>query len=176
MIKEKMGDAQAAAAEPLLGPVDHPDPFRGDLLAVGDPAGEAGGRRLVPGGQAQRPRGRADLGLGEVRLDERAQDPPLLRRDPPRPPVGEVHLQMETGDRSVTILVHDTGLGIPIEEQITIFSEFSRSERSITLGYRGLGLGLAICKKVVVNHCGAISADSTPGEGSVFTVTLPYVV
>ncbi len=88
---------------------------------------------------------------------------------------GEVSLQMEIAEGTVTVLVHDTGLGIPANEQTTIFSEFSRSERSITLGYRGLGLGLAICKRLVEMHDGTIGVRSTgkEGEGSTFYFTLP---
>ena len=88
---------------------------------------------------------------------------------------GEVSLQMEIGNGMVTVLVQDTGLGIPIEEQTTIFSEFSRSERSITLGYRGLGLGLAICKRLVEMHGGTIGVQSSgwEGQGSIFYFTLP---
>ncbi|MGE5375406.1 MAG: substrate-binding domain-containing protein, partial [Bacteroidota bacterium] len=88
---------------------------------------------------------------------------------------GEVGLEMQIDGGTVTILVHDTGLGIPLEEQTTIFSEFSRSELSITLGYRGLGLGLAICKRLVELHCGTIGVRSTGrvGEGSTFFFTLP---
>jgi signal transduction histidine kinase/DNA-binding LacI/PurR family transcriptional regulator/AraC-like DNA-binding protein len=90
---------------------------------------------------------------------------------------GEVSLQMEVGEGVVTVLVHDTGLGIPLEEQTTIFSEFSRSERSITLGFRGLGLGLAICKRLVEMHGGAIGVHSPgkEGEGSTFYFTLPTI-
>ena len=59
------------AAEPLLGLVDHPDPLGRDLLAVGDPAGEAGGRRLVPGGQAPGLGQGADVGLAQAAFLQR---------------------------------------------------------------------------------------------------------
>jgi AraC-like DNA-binding protein len=87
---------------------------------------------------------------------------------------GEISLKVETGDRTVTVEVHDTGLGIPPEDQDMIFSEFSRSERSIQLGYKGLGLGLAICKRLVELHDGKIDVKSTGkvGDGSTFYFTL----
>ncbi len=90
---------------------------------------------------------------------------------------GEVNLKVEIGDGTVTVLLHDTGLGIPLDEQDTIFSEFSRSERSIQLGYKGLGLGLAICKRLVEMHDGTIGVHSTgeEGTGSTFYFTLPTV-
>jgi signal transduction histidine kinase/AraC-like DNA-binding protein len=90
---------------------------------------------------------------------------------------GLVSFSVETGDGSVTVRVHDTGLGIPAEEQVTIFSEFHRSERSVSLGYGGLGLGLAICKRLVEMHGGTIGVQSTGEEhaGSTFSFTLPTV-
>lgn len=90
---------------------------------------------------------------------------------------GQVSFKVETGEGTVTVLVHDTGLGIPAEEQVTIFSEFHRSERSISLGYGGLGLGLAICKRLVEMHAGSIGVQSSGEEsaGSTFYFTLPTV-
>ena len=90
---------------------------------------------------------------------------------------GQVSLLVEAGHRTVTIRVHDTGLGIPAEEQVTIFSEFHRSERSISLGYGGLGLGLAICKRLVELHGGSIGVHSSGEEraGSTFYFTLPTI-
>ena len=69
---------------------------------------------------------------------------------------GAVSLSLEANGGSVTVTVRDTGLGIPPGEQQAIFDEFRRSERSITRGYGGLGLGLAICKRLVELHGGAI--------------------
>ncbi|MFT3892807.1 MAG: substrate-binding domain-containing protein [Anaerolineales bacterium] len=90
---------------------------------------------------------------------------------------GEISLKVETNVNAVTVTVHDTGLGIPLEDQELIFSEFSRSERSVQLGYKGLGLGLAICKRLVELHDGTINVKSTGkvGEGSTFTFTLPII-
>ena len=90
---------------------------------------------------------------------------------------GEVSLTVETGPESVTVSVCDTGLGIPPEEQGAIFDDFRRSERSITRGYGGLGLGLAICRRLIELHGGAIEVHSTGQEeaGSTFSFTLPTV-
>jgi len=90
---------------------------------------------------------------------------------------GEVSLLVETGPDSVTVSVRDTGLGIPPEEQGAIFDDFRRSERSITRGYGGLGLGLAICRRLVELHGGTIGVRSTgqEGTGSMFYFTLPTV-
>lgn len=88
---------------------------------------------------------------------------------------GQVSLRLTTQDGWARIEVQDTGLGIPIEEQAHIFEAFHRSERSVTGGYPGLGLGLAICKTLVEMHGGKIGVSSTgiEGEGATFWVALP---
>lgn len=76
------------------------------------------------------------------------------------------------------MVVRDTGLGIPPAEQ-AIFEEFRRSEgaQHHTRSYRGLGLGLAICKRLVVLHEGSMGVFSSgeEGAGSTFYFTLPAV-
>lgn len=90
---------------------------------------------------------------------------------------GHVSLVAETGPDSVMVAVSDTGLGIPPEEQSSVFDEFHRSERSVSRGHGGLGLGLAICKQLVEMHGGRIGLRSTgeEGAGSTFYLTLPTV-
>ncbi len=90
---------------------------------------------------------------------------------------GQVRLELEPGPDSVTVAVRDTGLGIPHEEQASIFDEFRRSERSMARGYGGLGLGLAICRRLVEMHGGTIGVRSSgdEGAGSIFYFTLPTV-
>jgi PAS domain S-box-containing protein len=73
---------------------------------------------------------------------------------------------------TATIAVSDRGLGIPQGERETIFQPFSRgSARGTAIG--GTGLGLYIVRQNVEGHGGTIVVDSTPGEGSTFTVRLP---
>ncbi len=90
---------------------------------------------------------------------------------------GQVSLALESTADTVTVMVRDTGLGIPAMEQVEIFGEFRRSERSRVRGYRGLGLGLAICKRLVELHGGTIGVQSSgeEGSGSAFYFTLPIV-
>jgi CheY-like chemotaxis protein len=73
--------------------------------------------------------------------------------------------------------VQDTGLGIPPEEQGEVFNAFRRSERSVSIGLPGLGLGLTICKMIVRMHEGTIDLKSTgiEGEGSTFIIKIPTV-
>ena len=90
---------------------------------------------------------------------------------------GEVAFIVRSAHRLVTIQVSDTGLGIPSEEQQFIFDEFRQSERTTARGYGGLGLGLAICKRLIEMHGGRIWVDSTgqEGVGSTFFFTLPVI-
>lgn len=90
---------------------------------------------------------------------------------------GEVRLTLDTGADTVTVAISDTGLGIPTEDQAFIFEEFRRSERSASRGYGGLGLGLAICKRLIELHGGSIGVRSSgeEGGGSTFYFTLPVV-
>lgn len=90
---------------------------------------------------------------------------------------GEVRLQVETRDGEAVISVSDTGLGIDPAEQSLIFDEFRRSEITTARGYGGLGLGLAICRRLVELHRGTIAVESAgiEGAGSTFRFTLPLV-
>jgi hypothetical protein len=67
--------------------------------------------------------------------------------------------------------VRDRGLGIPPEDQVRIFERFERAVP--TRHYGGFGLGLWISRQLVEAMGGNIQVDSTPGQGSTFTVELP---
>lgn len=71
------------------------------------------------------------------------------------------------------IEVADTGCGISGEELSTIFDQFSQVDSSATRKAGGTGLGLAIARKLAELHGGAITVESEPNVGSVFTVYLP---
>jgi signal transduction histidine kinase len=74
-------------------------------------------------------------------------------------------------DDMVQVWVTDQGLGISPEDQEMIFEKFSRSAGVTKI--QGLGLGLAFCKLAIEGHGGNIWVESTPGEGSKFSFTLP---
>lgn len=90
---------------------------------------------------------------------------------------GSVTLHVASTPSTVTVAVRDTGIGIPTDEQATIFDEFRRTERSVTRGYGGLGLGLAISKRLVELHGGELGVQSSgeEGAGATFFFTLPTV-
>ena len=75
-----------------------------------------------------------------------------------------VHMQ---ADRDLTIIVGDTGPGIPPEHLKKVFLPF------FTTKDQGVGMGLALTHKVVTAHGGRIEVESAAGAGSKFTVTLP---
>lgn len=90
---------------------------------------------------------------------------------------GRVSLSAYEENGNVVITVQDTGLGIPPDEQELIFNEFRQSERTAARGYGGLGLGLAICKRLVELHGGKIYVQSSGEEdaGSTFYFTIPVL-
>jgi DNA-binding response OmpR family regulator/nitrogen-specific signal transduction histidine kinase len=90
---------------------------------------------------------------------------------------GQVALRVHADTETVTVEISDTGLGIPLAEQDVIFDEFRQSERTTARGYGGLGLGLAVCKRLVEMHGGKVGVRSSgkEGAGSTFYFTLPVM-
>lgn len=87
------------------------------------------------------------------------------------PPEGSVTLRSALHDKTITITVTDTGMGISPEDLPHIFERFYRGEYSRRYG--GTGLGLAIARWIAEQHGGKIEVTSQPGQGSTFTVYLP---
>jgi signal transduction histidine kinase len=81
-----------------------------------------------------------------------------------------------TGVRFLEVIVRDQGVGIPDEHLGRIFDRFHRVDTRLTREVDGLGLGLAICRRLVELHGGAIWAESQPGAGSAFHVLLPVAI
>jgi signal transduction histidine kinase/CheY-like chemotaxis protein len=96
-------------------------------------------------------------------------------------PAGEivVRISAEPESENATLLhfaVADTGIGIAAEKLQAIFEPFSQADSSMTRKYGGTGLGLAICARLVDMMQGRIWAESVPGRGSTFHVTVPLPV
>ena len=89
------------------------------------------------------------------------------------PAGGAVTLRMEGDERDVSLVVEDTGIGIPPEALDKVFDRFYQVDSSLVRKNGGTGLGLAICKSIVEWHGGRLFATSTPGQGSCFTAKLP---
>jgi signal transduction histidine kinase len=87
------------------------------------------------------------------------------------PEDGTITLTCRRERKGVTISVQDTGLGIPEEEQATVFERFeSRSKGS---RHRGAGLGLSLVKSIVELHKGGVDLRSSTGAGTTVTIFLP---
>lgn len=80
----------------------------------------------------------------------------------------------ETDDDRVSILIRDTGCGIPADQIEAIFEPFFTTKHQVQQNGRpGSGLGLAICKDIITEHRGQIAVESEVGHGTTFTITLP---
>jgi signal transduction histidine kinase len=78
-----------------------------------------------------------------------------------------VHLAVQRSDGEVELVVRDRGAGIAPSNQRLLFDRFATQRRG-----GGAGLGLAICREIVVRHRGSIALESTP-QGTTVTVRLP---
>ena len=90
---------------------------------------------------------------------------------------GRVTLVVER-DLALSILrfkIIDTGIGISPENMPKLFQSFVQIDSSLSREYNGTGLGLSLVKRLVEAQNGDIRVTSTPGQGSCFTITLPYV-
>ena len=79
------------------------------------------------------------------------------------------------GSVDLIITVEDTGIGIPIESQRTIFEPFRQQDGQSNRKYGGTGLGLAITKRLVEMMKGKITLSSTPGSGAIFEMIFHHV-
>lgn len=90
------------------------------------------------------------------------------------PEGGKIHLSVSEENNDVCVSVSDNGLGIPHDMLPKVFELFTQVGRSLERSQGGLGIGLALVKRLVEMHGGAIVAESEgPGKGSVFTFRLP---
>lgn len=73
---------------------------------------------------------------------------------------------------AVSISVHDTGIGISLQDRARIFLEFEQADGSATRKFGGTGLGLTISNRIIESMGGSIAVESAPGVGSTFRVTV----
>ena len=83
------------------------------------------------------------------------------------PKGGEITITSRVKGANVEISIADTGEGMSPEVAANIFQPY------FTTKDKGTGLGLAICQGIIQEHGGVISVDSTPGQGTTFTIQLP---
>ena len=84
-----------------------------------------------------------------------------------------IGIRARRADRQIAITVADRGLGIAASEQPKIFEPFYRAADVVAAQIQGAGLGLSLVQRIVDAHGGRIEVNSTPGEGSEFTLFLP---
>jgi PAS domain S-box-containing protein len=88
---------------------------------------------------------------------------------------GTITIQTRQTDQEAVIVISDTGVGIPLEDQARIFDRFFRAS-NVRNQIDGTGLGLAIVKRVIEHQAGRIELSSTPGQGTTFTIYLPLAL
>jgi signal transduction histidine kinase len=116
---------------------------------------------------------KCDPALGEVRADERKFKQILLNLLSNAikftPEGGCIAVDARLNGTGLEIAVSDTGIGVAPKDQAAVFEEF----RQVGPRSEGTGLGLALTRRFVELHGGSIRLDSTPGQGTTFTFTLP---
>lgn len=91
------------------------------------------------------------------------------------PDGGDVDIGVIQADDAVRISVTDPGIGIEPTDREHVFDRFTQADMSDTRSFGGVGVGLYLARQTVEAHHGRIEVDSTPGEGSTFTVVLPVI-
>ena len=86
---------------------------------------------------------------------------------------GEIRVSCALRGGTVEIAVRDTGVGIAPEKLTSVFEPFVQVDQRLTRANEGVGLGLAISRDLARGMGGDLQAESTPGVGSTFTLTLP---
>jgi signal transduction histidine kinase len=89
------------------------------------------------------------------------------------PPGGKVSVVLEDVDHFAHFLVRDTGIGISPERISEIFEPYHQLDGSTTRRYGGIGLGLALVKKIVEAHGSKVNVNSEVGKGTLIEFQLP---
>jgi two-component system sensor histidine kinase KdpD len=89
------------------------------------------------------------------------------------PPTATIEIGASFARGRVTIRVADDGPGLPPGSETKVFDKFFRGTTATADGRRGVGLGLAICRSIVLAHGGEIRAANRPTGGAEFTIALP---
>ena len=90
------------------------------------------------------------------------------------PPGSTISVWAELQPGRCAVAVRDQGLGIPENERDRLFQDFGRTSVRPTAGEQSIGLGLAICRKIIEAHGGSITAENQPGGGCIFQFALPH--
>ncbi len=144
------------------------EPLVDKLRAIFAPSAEAKGLALL----AVQPGGGAEIETDPQRLEQVLKN--FLSNAIKFTAKGEVKLEISRRDDGrFAFTVRDTGVGIAPEQQQVIFEAFRQADGTINRKYGGTGLGLSISRELARLLGGEVSVESTPGEGSAFTLILP---
>lgn len=91
--------------------------------------------------------------------------------EPPR----RIEVCLSHGDGRAVLSVSDNGVGLTASERRRIFRKFYRADTALSARTQGAGLGLALVNAYVRAHGGSVAVASTPGDGSIFTITIPLI-
>ena len=86
---------------------------------------------------------------------------------------GEIEVALRDAGAHVELVIRDTGVGISADQLPRIFDRFHRVEVALARAYEGTGIGLSLVQELVKLHGGVVRVESQPGQGSVFTVSIP---
>tara|TARA_X000000950_G_scaffold67784_1_gene83761 strand:+ start:1086 stop:2405 length:1320 start_codon:yes stop_codon:yes gene_type:complete len=86
----------------------------------------------------------------------------------------KVYLNIQKGDKRVTVLIEDDGPGIPEDQYKNVFKPFFRLDKSRSLNQSGVGLGLAIVEDIINSHGGNIQLGKSKRDGLLVKVSLPF--
>jgi signal transduction histidine kinase len=86
---------------------------------------------------------------------------------------GKVEVKFEKKEKEMLFSVKDSGVGIPEKDQKYIFQKFFRAENILKKRTKGSGLGLYVCKSIILKSGGKIWFESKAGQGTTFYFTLP---
>jgi PAS domain S-box-containing protein len=85
----------------------------------------------------------------------------------------EIAVTQTRDGQHAQVSIHDSGIGIPREQQARLFARFSRASNAASHGITGTGLGLFLCRELIERHGGRIWLESEEGQGSTFFFLLP---
>lgn len=88
-------------------------------------------------------------------------------------PGGNVTISTSQNEKTTTITVKDTGVGVESQEQPHVFEKFYRGKAAKKIRQDGSGIGLFIVKNVIESHQGKVTIESVPKKGTKITITLP---
>ncbi|MBI5913196.1 PAS domain-containing protein [Candidatus Azambacteria bacterium] len=86
---------------------------------------------------------------------------------------GTITVSITATGRYVKISIRDTGIGVPKEQAVRLFTKFFRGTNAVKRQTEGSGLGLFLAKNIVMRHGGNVSVETEEGKGSAFSFTLP---